>query len=330
MQFALSPYVESHIILRVLNSSFQTIDSISNIVADFFCSKVDSHLLHNGEGGGMLYCFRDLCGLDGNHQKRDFSNGDKGDAVFNVLDTKLKESLDRLSFMKQSITTWENAGSQSYSSESEAEASSCRNAADLRFLCSKGELAEALSLWYRMVQKGIVPDVIQCNYLINGLCRIGDLQNAEWLLKQMRYRGPLPSCATYNTLISGFCHLNNVDRALDLLSIMEYDGVAPNRVTHNILIHALCKKRGLEEAKKFIDKLVADNQFENNSNLITSTILMDHSFKDGDTSQALSYWEEMFQMSIPVDVVAYNVIVHGFCLIGDVATANKVFAFMEM
>ncbi|KAI4332998.1 hypothetical protein L6164_017856 [Bauhinia variegata] len=173
-----------------------------------------------------------------------------------------------------------------------------------------------------MMQNSVLPDVFTHNHLINGLCRIGLTEKADWLIREMIELGPSPNRVTYNTLIKGYCRINNIDKALYLFSTMENVGIQPNRVTCNTLVHALCNKGLLKEANKLLEEILNDDDDDENlPDLVTSTILMDGYFKNGSISQGLSLWDEMLQKGTKVDVVAYNVLIYGFCMSQEINLA---------
>uniref|UniRef100_A0A3Q7FTD6 Pentatricopeptide repeat-containing protein n=2 Tax=Solanum lycopersicum TaxID=4081 RepID=A0A3Q7FTD6_SOLLC len=314
---------ESQFLLRILNGSFQTLDIIKDRIfhdfANLFCSKANLDVIDMRQENVMHSVNRDELGSKDWSSKGNNSNPE-GDSTagFSVLDTMLKRSLDRLKSMRERISlaeaginycTWEiNFNKDAYV---------------VRAMCLDGQLGAALSLWWNMIQNSIVPDVITHNYLINALCKNGELEKAEWIVRGMLYRGPSPTCAAFNSLIRGYCLVNDVDNALNTFSTMANHGIVPNRVTCNILVHALCKKGLLEEANNLFHKLLSKVHNGGSSNLITSTIMMDGCFKNGDTDQALAFWERMLLERTQVDKVSYNVVIHGFCLSHDLGTAYK-------
>ncbi|CAL5432910.1 unnamed protein product [Camellia sinensis] len=84
-----------------------------------------------------------------------------------------------------------------------------------------------------------------------------------------------------------------------------------------------CKKGLLEDARKLLKEKLDENCDNGRSNLITSTILMDGHFKNGDTMQALVFWDEMLQRGTQMDVISYNVIIHGFCSSRNVTVSYR-------
>ncbi|XP_023737857.1 pentatricopeptide repeat-containing protein At5g24830 [Lactuca sativa] len=317
---------------RLFNNSFQTLgfikDRISQIFIDVLCYTRSSAYLtdtRTSRSNDLFpFAFQDLLEAIGSkHQQKtqDFSAPDKdsggggGDpeVVFNVLDAILKCSLERLKHMRESMS-WAHIGHYNY----KLKAGYSQHIDTIRNLSLEGRLGVALRLRSKMIHQGIFPDVVTHNYLINGFCKVNAFEKAEWLVTQMSLWGPSPNVATYNTLMKGYCAFGDTDKALDLISAMNYGKVKPNVITYTILVHAHCKKEKLEEARALLLELT-DEYSE--KTVIASTILMDSSFKKGDTSLAFTLWKEI--LSKEVDVVAYNVVIHGSSLRYDLILAYK-------
>lgn len=195
----------------------------------------------------------------------------------------------------------------------------------IRNLSLEGKLGVASWLLNKMIHAdGVIPDVITHNHLINGFCKVGAIEKAEWLIRQMSYCGPSPNCATYNTLMKGYCALHDIDKAMDLWSTMRDNGdnkVKPNIVTFNIIVHAMCRKGKLYDEARVLLLRLTDEDSE--KNLVSSTILMDNYFKNGNACLALRLWGEICKRSKELDVVAYNVLIHGYYLSLDVIRMYK-------
>ena len=83
-------------------------------------------------------------------------------------------------FRRQSIS-WDAIGSECCDFEVKYN----RDITIISALCLEGNLGVALSLWYTMIQKSVIPDIITHNYLINSFCKTGNLDKAEWLIKEV-------------------------------------------------------------------------------------------------------------------------------------------------
>ncbi|KAI3691169.1 hypothetical protein L2E82_49388 [Cichorium intybus] len=316
---------------RLFNNSFQTLGSVKDRISQIFAYILfrkgsSTYLTDTRTSQDNPLAFQDLIAAirSQNQEKtQDFAPPDRNsegegdpEAVFNVLDAILKCSLERLKLMRESMS-WTHVGDYNY----KLKAGYFQHIETIRNLSLEGRLGVALCLRNKMIHQGFFPDVVTHNYLINGFCKVGAFEKAEWLVTQMSSWGPYPNVATYNTLMKGYCAFGDIDKALDLLSTMtggKVNKVKPNTVTFNIVVHALCKEGMSEEARVLISKLTNE---DSEKTLIASTILMDSSFKKGDTSLAFTLWGEI--LSKKADVVAYNVVIHGSCLRWNLIIAYK-------
>ncbi|KHN27336.1 Pentatricopeptide repeat-containing protein [Glycine soja] len=205
------------------------------------------------------------------------ADGNGRHAVFNALDTLLKDSLERLKMMRENLCLVKTGLTIGYACESKY----AEDTATIRRLCLDGKLEAAVWLQGKMVQKGVVPDVFTHNHIVNGLCKMVFRTRRIW--------------------------------ALYLFSTMAYAGILPNWVTCSILVCALCEKGLLMEAKSMPVEILKDDDEKGIPDLVTSSIFMDSYFKNGAIIQALNLWNQMLQNCTKVDVVAYNVLINGFC-----------------
>ncbi|WVZ03170.1 hypothetical protein V8G54_023976 [Vigna mungo] len=302
-------------LLRFFNSTFLYFKR--NLIAHIFrplnarCSVVGCRICCDVDAAIEKKC--DVYARDSSSNDRSFGADENGrHAVFNVLDTMLKDSLERLKMMRENLCLVKIGLTMGYACEFKY----AEHTATIRSLCLDSKLVAALWLRRKMVMKGVVPDVFTHNHIVNGLCKIRFLEKADWIVAEMLEKGPRPNCATYNTLIKGYCTVNDMDRALFLFSTMSNARVPPNRVTCSILVRALCEKgllKGAKRTKRMLEEILKDDDEKDITNLVTSTIFMDNYFKKGAIFQALSLWNQMVQNCTKVDVVAYNVLIHGFC-----------------
>ncbi|KAK1409668.1 hypothetical protein QVD17_36197 [Tagetes erecta] len=332
---------DSHLLFhRRFSSNLQTLDSIKDCIFQickgffYYCKHSTTNLMDTRicrDNKLFAYAFNDLIATIGSKYQPKVDDwpppvkGSKGrndpEVAFNMLDCILKRSLERLKLMRGTMA-WAHKVGQ-YNSIMKADYSQHVNT--IRNLSLEGKLGVALWLLNKMIHAdGVIPDVVTHNHLINGFCKVGEIEKAEWLIRQMTYQGPSPNCATYNTLMKGYCAFIDIEKAWDLLSTMGDNGdnkVKPNIVTFNIIVHAMCKEgKFYDEARVLLLRLTDE---DSEKNLVSSTILMDHYFKNGNTKLALRLWGEICKRSKELDVVAYNALVHGCYLSLDVLLMYK-------
>jgi pentatricopeptide repeat protein len=66
-------------------------------------------------------------------------------------------------------------------------------------LCKKGEIEKALSLLVGMLSKGLEPDAVICNTLIDRLCKKGEIGTAMDFLNVMISKGFNSHVLTYSS-----------------------------------------------------------------------------------------------------------------------------------
>ncbi|CAK8534240.1 unnamed protein product [Lathyrus sativus] len=133
--------------------------------------------------------------------------------------------------------------------------SGCRKAVRRR-------LYEANRLFRVMVFKGIVPDVVAYNALIDGCCKTYRVGRALELFEDMKKRGCVPNRVTYNSFIRYFSAVNEIDKAVEFLRDMQRlshdggNGIVGSCSSYTPIIHALCEAGRVVDAWSFLVELV--------------------------------------------------------------------------
>ncbi|KAG0460079.1 hypothetical protein HPP92_023207 [Vanilla planifolia] len=116
---------------------------------------------------------------------------------------------------------------------------------------------EANHMFRRMVFKGLVPDVVTYNCLIDGLCKTNRIGRARELFDDMLVKGCTPNRVTYNSFIRYYSVVNEVDKAIDMMRVMvEREHGMPSSSSYTPVIHALCESRRIKEARLFLLEMV--------------------------------------------------------------------------
>ncbi|KAJ1293709.1 hypothetical protein BS78_01G089400 [Paspalum vaginatum] len=122
----------------------------------------------------------------------------------------------------------------------------CRKAARRR-------IYEAGRLFRRMGEKGLEPDVVTYNCLINGLCKTYRVERAHEVFDEMLMKGCAPNRVTYNSFVRYYSAVNQVDKAVEWVRemIARGHGMASSS-TYTPIIHSLCESRRVSEARRFL------------------------------------------------------------------------------
>ncbi|XP_031496307.1 pentatricopeptide repeat-containing protein At1g77405 [Nymphaea colorata] len=121
----------------------------------------------------------------------------------------------------------------------------------------KRRLWEANHLFRIMLSKGLKPDTVTYNCLIDGLCKNYRIGRALELLDSMITSGCSPNRVTYNSFIRYYSTVNEIDKAIEMLVLMttRNHGV-PTSSSYTPIIHALCESGRVCEAREFLVKMV--------------------------------------------------------------------------
>ena len=99
----------------------------------------------------------------------------------------------------------------------------------------------AISLSKQLELKGIVPDIVTLSILINSYCHIGQMAQAFSVFAKILKLGYLPDTITLTTLMKGLCLNGEVEKALDFHDRVVAQGSQFDVVSHATLINGLCK-----------------------------------------------------------------------------------------
>ncbi|KAL3326225.1 hypothetical protein AABB24_037090, partial [Solanum stoloniferum] len=119
-----------------------------------------------------------------------------------------------------------------------------------------------------MLDKGIDPNVVSYNVLLNGICRRASLhpdgrfdkviREAEKVFEEMTERGVEPDVTSYSILLHVYSRAHKPELSLEKLRIMRRKGICPNIVTYTSVIKCLCTCGRIEDAELLLKQMVAN------------------------------------------------------------------------
>ncbi|CAN4110966.1 unnamed protein product [Withania somnifera] len=187
-----------------------------------------------------------------------------------------------------------------------------------------------------MKVRGIVPNAVTYNTLIDGYCKRGGdgkMYIADALLREMVDQGVSLNKRSYNTLIDGFCKDDNVGTAVKVFKEMKLQGMRvmrPNIVTFNSLIDGLFEMigLGLEPNIRTYNEISGFSKmkmFREAKELfydIVKQVIDTHS-KAGKMEKAVAISDLMLCKLICPNISTYNCLLGGYYRDGNVEAAKE-------
>uniref|UniRef100_A0A5B7BNU1 Pentatricopeptide repeat-containing protein n=1 Tax=Davidia involucrata TaxID=16924 RepID=A0A5B7BNU1_DAVIN len=131
---------------------------------------------------------------------------------------------------------------------------------------NKPQMAE--KFFGEMVDRGIEPNVVTYNVLLNGICRRSSLhledrfertiRAAENLLDVMRDKGIEPDVTSYSIVLHVYSRAHKPDLCLDKLKMMKGKGIYPTVATYTSVVKCLCSCGRLIEAEELLNEMVCN------------------------------------------------------------------------
>ncbi|XP_074573226.1 pentatricopeptide repeat-containing protein At1g11630, mitochondrial-like [Curcuma longa] len=125
----------------------------------------------------------------------------------------------------------------------------------LKALCSSYKVDEAFALLDEMSAKGVEPDIVCYNTVLDGYLKMRDDSGFEKVLKEIGKKKIPQTVSTYNCRIAALCAKGKSSEAEKLLDVMYSEGVHPNRIYFNTLIGGFCKEGNVDSAMEVYESM---------------------------------------------------------------------------
>ncbi|XP_024188306.1 pentatricopeptide repeat-containing protein At3g09650, chloroplastic [Rosa chinensis] len=165
--------------------------------------------------------------------------------------------------------------------------------------------------------------------LMKGYMNAGRVTDTVRMLEALRHQddsSSQPDHVTYTTVISAFVKAGSMDRARRVLAEMTRVGVPANRITYNILLKGYCQQLQIDQAKELVREMTEDAGIE--PDVVSYNILIDGCIQVDDSAGALAFFNEMRAKGIAPTKISYTTLMKAFALSGQPKLANKVFEEM--
>ncbi|KAF6134781.1 hypothetical protein GIB67_002182 [Kingdonia uniflora] len=181
-----------------------------------------------------------------------------------------------------------------------------------------------------MFPKSYSPDTRMYTILMKGYMKVGRASDVVRMLEAMRHESDVashPDHVTYTTVVSALVKVGSMERARQVLAEMARVGVSANRVTYNVLLKGYCQQLQVDKAKELINEMLNNGEIE--PDVISYNIIIDGCILIDDSTGALAYFNEMRVRGIAPSKVSYTTLMKAFALAGQPKLVQKVFDEME-
>nr|CAB3469881.1 unnamed protein product [Digitaria exilis] len=178
----------------------------------------------------------------------------------------------------------------------------------------------ALDLLSEVRQAGLRPDVITYNTLISACSQSSNLEDAVTVFEEMLASECRPDLWTYNSMVTVHGRCGKAKEAEQLFRELVEKGFTPDAVTYNSLLYAFAKEGDVEKVEHTCEDLVKAG-FKKNE--ITYNTMIHMYGKMGRLDLAVGLYDEMRAMGCTPDAVTYTVLIDSLGKMDRVAEAGK-------
>lgn len=190
-----------------------------------------------------------------------------------------------------------------------------------------------------MVDRGIEPNVIAYNVLLNGICRRSSLhpedrfertvRAAEKLLDEMRERGIQPDVTSYSVVLHVYSRAHKPELCLEKLKDMKSMGICPTVATYTSVVKCLSSCGRLEDAIELVSEM--------ERNGVTPSAATYNCFfkeyrgrKDADSAVTLYRKLKLKQPpSVSVSIKTYNILAGMFAKLNRMEVVEEIWDDMK-
>ncbi|KAL8480581.1 hypothetical protein ACS0TY_026674 [Phlomoides rotata] len=162
--------------------------------------------------------------------------------------------------------------------------------------------------------------------LMKGYMESGRVADTVRMLEAMRVQkdsSSHPDHVTYTTVISAFVKAGSMERAREVVAEMGRSRVPANLITYNILLKGYCHQLQIDKAEDLIREMVDEGGIE--PDVVSYNTLIDGCILVDDCAGALTYFNEMRKRGIAPTKVSYTTLMKAFASSGQPKLAHKVF-----
>ncbi|KAL6517711.1 hypothetical protein OROMI_033412 [Orobanche minor] len=194
-------------------------------------------------------------------------------------------------------------------------------------LIKSGKFDSSLKLFNRMMQAGLVPDIVTYSTLLMGCSKLkGGYTKAMELVREINSRGLHMDDVVYGTLISVCASNNQHEAAEKYFNEMKSEGHSPNVFHYSSLLNAYAVDGNYRRADELIQEMRSTGLVLNK--VILTTLLKVY-VKCGLFDKSRKLLDELQSLGYAEDEMPYCLLMDGLAKIGKLWEAKSVFDEMR-
>lgn len=171
--------------------------------------------------------------------------------------------------------------------------------------------------------KGIRPDEILYNCILDTCVKYNRMEQAEAIYGDMSQAGVTPSKITYAIMIRGYGNDFKIEKAFEVFNEMKSNGLSPNEIIYGCLINACVKCNKIEKACEVYDEI---KQSDIEMNLVLYTTLIKGYTRIKNFEKALEiYYKMLGDKAVKANIIAHNAILDCCVECGDYDMMSKIY-----
>lgn len=190
----------------------------------------------------------------------------------------------------------------------------------------RGELGEVVRVFEEIKGRGLHPDTICYNILINAYSKALDVDGALQRLREMHSANLKPDAYTWTTLITLASERGDVENTERMFNEAREAGFEPNSMTYAALIAANVSAGDIEAAESVLQ--MAEDSREEMPNATPMTQLWNNLLTgyawSGDSGKLNQAYNRMRISRVPFDEYTYGILMHSLCLADKVEAAENI------
>ncbi|KAM7259213.1 hypothetical protein ACFE04_014954 [Oxalis oulophora] len=204
--------------------------------------------------------------------------------------------------------------------------------------CKIGRVDRAERFFDEMTERGLEPNVVTYNVLLNGICRKASLhpeerfertiRNAEKLFNEMREKGIEPDVTSFSIVLHVYSRAHMPQLTLDKFSTMKEKGISPTVATYTSVIKCLSSCGRLDDAEKLLDEMVSNGVSP--SAIVYNCFLKEYRGRN-DVDGAIRLYRKMQEdKSGPPDMHTYNILMRMFLGLNRMGIVKEIWEDMKV